>query len=52
MANAIALGTFDGVHKGHRAVLDLPEDFRKIAVTFSLPPKMHLLLQARISAEF
>ena len=39
MANAIALGTFDGVHKGHRAVLDLPEDFRKIAVTFSLPPK-------------
>ena len=29
MANAIALGTFDGVHKGHRAVLDLPEDFRK-----------------------
>ncbi len=39
MKNAIALGTFDGVHKGHRAVLDLPHDYRKIAVTFSVPPK-------------
>ena len=39
MKNAIALGTFDGVHKGHRAVLDLPEDYRKIAVTFLVPPK-------------
>lgn len=39
MKNAIALGTFDGVHKGHRAVLDLPKDCRKIAVTFLYPPK-------------
>ena len=39
MKNAIALGTFDGVHKGHRAVLDLPHDYKKIAVTFSVPPK-------------
>lgn len=39
MKNAIALGTFDGVHKGHRAVLDLPCSYRKTAVTFSLPPK-------------
>ena len=39
MKNAIALGTFDGIHKGHRAVLDLPNDYRKIAVTFSVPPK-------------
>ena len=37
---ALALGTFDGVHKGHRAVLSLPEDYRKIAVTFKKPPKM------------
>ena len=39
MKNAIALGTFDGVHKGHRAVLDLPPGYRKTAVTFVLPPK-------------
>jgi len=39
LKNAIALGTFDGVHVGHRAVLDLPPDFRKIAVTFPIPPK-------------
>ncbi|MBP3599836.1 MAG: riboflavin biosynthesis protein RibF [Clostridia bacterium] len=39
MKNAIALGTFDGVHKGHRAVLDLPCDYRKTAVTFLVPPK-------------
>lgn len=39
MKTAIALGTFDGVHIGHRAVLRLPDDYRKVAVTFSLPPK-------------
>ncbi len=38
--NAIALGTFDGVHKGHRAVLNLPDGYKKTAVTFDLPPKM------------
>ena len=37
---ALALGTFDGVHKGHKAVLSLPESYRKIAVTFQKPPKM------------
>ena len=37
---ALALGTFDGVHKGHQAVLSLPADYRKIAVTFIKPPKM------------
>ena len=39
MKRAIALGTFDGLHKGHRAVLSLPEDSIKIAVVFPLPPK-------------
>lgn len=39
MKRAIALGTFDGVHKGHRAVLTLPEDMKKTAVVFALPPK-------------
>ena len=39
MKRAIALGTFDGVHKGHRAVLSLPADMRKTAVVFAQPPK-------------
>ena len=42
MKRAIALGTFDGVHKGHRAVLNLPDDMQKTAVIFALPPKAHL----------
>ncbi|MEE1239377.1 MAG: riboflavin biosynthesis protein RibF [Acutalibacteraceae bacterium] len=39
MKKAIALGTFDGLHKGHMAVLSLPEEMRKTAVVFPLPPK-------------
>ncbi len=39
MKTAIALGTFDGVHEGHRAVLDLPPEYKKTAVVFALPPK-------------
>ena len=39
MKTAIALGTFDGVHIGHREVLRLPENYRKIAVTFEQSPK-------------
>ena len=39
MKTALALGTFDGVHKGHRAVLSLPSGYKKTAVVFTLPPK-------------
>ena len=41
MKNAVALGTFDGLHKGHLAVLDLPHNYHKIAITFKQPPKAH-----------
>ena len=40
MKNAIALGTFDGIHIAHKEVLNLPKDCKKIAVTFEKPPKM------------
>ena len=39
MKRAIALGTFDGLHKGHRTVLNLPDGMKKTAVIFALPPK-------------
>lgn len=39
MKTAIVLGTFDGLHAGHRAVLEAAKGFFCIAVTFSLPPK-------------
>lgn len=39
MKNAIALGTFDGIHKGHKAVLSLPQEYNKTAVVFVTPPK-------------
>lgn len=38
----IVLGTFDGVHKGHKAVLNSAlafKDFNAVAVTFPEPPK-------------
>ncbi len=39
---AIALGTFDGVHKGHLAVLKAAVDsgYKSIAVSFTEPPKL------------
>lgn len=40
---AIALGTFDGVHTGHRAVIKaaVNSGFKPIAVAFKFPPKMY-----------
>ncbi len=40
MKTAIALGTFDGLHSAHRKVLTLPDGYKKLAVTFKMPPKM------------
>lgn len=39
MKNALAFGTFDGVHIGHRRVLELPDGYYKIAVIFRQSPK-------------
>ena len=41
MKTAIALGTFDGVHLGHKAVIEasLKSGFKSVAVAFPEPPK-------------
>ncbi len=39
MKTAIVLGTFDGLHAGHRAVIEKATNFFSIAVTFDTPPK-------------
>ena len=41
---SIALGTFDGLHKGHMAVLNRvrSEKGRPVALTFALPPRLSL----------
>ncbi len=39
MKTAIVLGTFDGLHKGHRAVLAQTKGYYTVAVTFDIPPK-------------
>lgn len=39
MKTAIVLGTFDGLHAGHRAVIEKAVGFFGIAVTFDIPPK-------------
>ena len=41
MKTAIVLGTFDGLHKGHRAVIGNTRGFYTVAVTFNLPPKVY-----------
>lgn len=44
MKTAIALGTFDGVHYGHKQVLSLAaENEFSVALVFSLPPKAYFL---------
>ena len=45
MKTAVALGTFDGLHNAHREVLNLPDGYKKVAVTFKKPPKMVILGQ-------
>lgn len=39
MKTAIAFGIFDGLHAGHRAVLEATAGCKRTAVTFSDPPK-------------
>ena len=39
MKTAIVLGTFDGLHEGHRAVIKEADGFSSVAVTFDIPPK-------------
>ncbi len=48
MKTAIALGTFDGLHAGHRAVLEEIKGFNNIAVTFDIPPKAVLTGEAKL----
>ena len=50
METAVVLGTFDGLHKGHRAVIEKAKGYYTVAVTFDIPPKaffnrdVHLLM--------
>ena len=39
MLNAVALGTFDGLHKGHLSVLSIPDSYNKTALIFTIPPR-------------
>ncbi len=48
MKTAIVLGTFDGLHAGHRAVLDAAKDFFCVAVTFDAPPKSKLTAEPQL----
>lgn len=45
MKNALALGTFDGLHKGHMSVVNaaVNSGFKSIAVIFAEPPAASLL---------
>lgn len=40
MKTAIAFGVFDGLHEGHRAVLEATKGYKRIAVTFINLPKL------------
>ncbi len=48
MKTAIALGTFDGLHKAHRAVLAETKGFFSVAVTFDIPPKAAFAQNAQL----
>lgn len=48
METAIALGTFDGLHLGHRAVIEKTLPFYSIAVTFYIPPKNTFLSEPQL----
>ncbi len=48
MKTAIALGTFDGLHAGHRAVIEKTADFFSVAVTFKTPPKNIILGKSQL----
>lgn len=52
MKRAIALGTFDGVHRAHCKVLDLPKEYIKTAITFSKPPKMYSQVKEELIMDF
>ncbi len=51
MPDAIVLGTFDGVHIGHRAVIDLAKGYDITAVTFKIPPKFFAKKQELLMSE-
>lgn len=42
MRTAIVLGTFDGLHEGHRAVIGMAKGYYTVAITFNVPPKFFL----------
>lgn len=52
MKTAVALGTFDGLHNAHRDVLSLPNGYKKVALTFKLPPKMLIFGQSELLLGF
>lgn len=41
MKKAVILGTFDGIHRGHLAVINSVSDYEITAVTFKKPPKIY-----------
>ncbi len=45
---AIALGTFDGLHNGHLAVIEKTLPFYSVAVTFYIPPKNIILNEPQL----
>lgn len=48
MGNAIVLGTFDGLHLGHRAVIDSAKGLNRIAVTFRYPPRSYFTMNTEL----